>query len=97
VPCCFEIICAAQDVDESAVAPPGCVRPLGFEIAGYSPFWSVLAHQGNDALGSSIAKAVNEHGLLRTRAKATEWLRKYRVAHPEDADLDLLEHLTKWP
>ncbi len=62
---------------------------LGFDVAGQSPFWSIVGDLPPDPTSRVFADTLNKHGLFDSKEDARRYLETYRSRWQEDPDLVL--------
>lgn len=86
----FEII-YARTVDDSSRADIKGLRFLGFDVACYAPFWSIVVDSPSpaDPLFQRLLERLNEYGLFGSEEDAREYLKSYRSVNPKSESLTL--------
>jgi len=65
------------------------LRFLGYDVAGQSPFWSVVGDLPEDEEITTFSELLNGHGLFDSVGKAAGYLERYRSRWLEDKSLQL--------
>ena len=90
----LEIIYARTRERTSVPPSPGPgLGFLGFDVACYAPFWSIVADWPSDARAEDFAAQLNQHGLFESIEDAQEYLDVYRARWLTDAEQSVVLHL----
>ena len=84
----LEIIYVA-DHESAATNVPSGIQFLGFDVAGESPFWSIVGDFPPDPASQVFVDVLNNHGLFASKEDAQKYLERYRSQWQEDPDLIL--------
>ena len=85
----FEVIYVRQYKEACEINWEPGFRFLGYDVAGHSPFWSIVGDLPPEA-ESTFSERLNEFGLFDSSKEASTYLETYRSKWLTDPSLELI-------
>lgn len=83
----FEVI-YVRSIDEGRDSSDSARTFLGYDVAGDTPFWSIVGDWADPTLADLLRRR-NASGLFNRWEDAKEYLKEYRSRYPDDAAVPL--------